>query len=73
MQFEGACHRAEQILNGTFPTDNLDEYTRILLEALQYVSQPDFVQAKLSPKEYEGKVKVWNERTSTSPMSNMHV
>ena len=31
MDFTGACARADAILEGTYPTDNLDEYTKILL------------------------------------------
>ena len=75
MDFTGTCHRAEQILDGTYPMEDVDELTKIFLEALQYVSaeDKDFISPKLTSEEYLGKVKVWNERTSTSPGSNQHL
>ena len=73
MDFTGACARADAILEGTYPTDNLDEYTKILLESLKYVSEPDKIQPYLTKEAFLAKVKVWDERTSTSPMSQMHL
>lgn len=88
MLFTGACHKAEAILNGTFTTDEelfppeattghvqLRELTRIFLEACAYVNNdiPNTISNKLTLEEYKGKIKVWDERTSTSPLTNMHL
>ena len=87
MEFTGACHRAEAMLNGTFvdslePPNNMDEreqnmweLSKIFLEACQYVntSVKDKIQHFISQEEYEGKIKAWDERTSTSPGTNMHL
>ena len=87
MEFTGASWRAEAMLNGTF-ADNLDppefanerekhlwELSKIFLEACQYVktSVKDTIQHNLSQEEYEGKIKAWDERTSTSPGTDMHL
>jgi hypothetical protein len=51
----------------------LHPLTGTLLEALQYVTKPDSITCALSLEEYNGKLRVWDERTSTSPCSNMHL
>ena len=75
MEFTATCKRAEAILNGTFPTDNLDELTKIFLEALKFVSDDDIdaIPPDLSSEEFLGKIKAWKESTSTSPGTNMHL
>ena len=73
MNFEGSCLKAEAILNGTMDTINMDPLTTLFIEVLQYTSEPGVVDAKLTAEEFEGKVKAWDERTSTSPASNMHL
>ena len=73
MDFDRACHRAEAILEGFYDTSNLDPLTTIFIEALTYVSDPGTITAGLTLQEYQGKIKVWDERTSTSPLSNMHL
>lgn len=73
MKFTGACHEAEAILNGTYDTANLEPMTQLFLDALQYVTDPDTVTSGLTLEEYKGKLKVWDERTSTSPGTNMHL
>ena len=87
MEFTGACHRAEAMLDGTFtdsldPPENMDErehnmweLSKIFFEACQYVksSVKDTIQHYISPEEYKGKIKAWDERTSTSPGTNMHL
>ena len=45
----------------------------IFLEPLQYVTTPDTITATISIQDYKGKIQAWDERTSTSPMSNMHL
>ena len=44
----------------------------MLLDNFKYATQPGVIPA-LSPEEYKGKLKVWDEGTSTSPTSNMHL
>jgi len=73
MDFEGSCAKAEAILNGTYPQGDLNEPTRWLLDNLQYVSEPNAVQATLTRSDFIDKIKVWNERTSTSPLTNVHL
>ena len=55
------------------PPAQLDPLTEIFLEALKFVSNIDAIPPQLTLKEYMGKLKVWDERTPTSPKSNMHL
>ena len=75
MDFTGACHRAEAILNGTYPTDHLDEFTRILLEAFQYKDQdqPEVIEPTITRQDFLGKIKAWSEKTTTSPGTKVHL
>jgi hypothetical protein len=87
MLFEGACHRAEALLEGTFTADeslfpqevadptSLLHLMKIFMDACKYV-HPDIkneISGDLSLEEYKGKIKAWDKRTSTSPGSNMHL
>ena len=47
--------------------------TQLLLACLQYISPPDVISASISKEEYKGKLKAWDESTSTSPTTNMHL
>ena len=74
MDFEGTCAKAEAILNGTYDLTQVDETTQWLLEHLRYVENSrDAVDWKLSSSDLEGKIKVWTEKTSTSPVTNVHL
>ena len=87
MEFTGACHCAEAMLDSTFvdnlepPTDMTEqehilwELSTIFCEACQYVktSVKDTITHTISQEEYKGKIKSWDERTSTSPGTNMHL
>ena len=74
MDFEGTCHKAESILNGTYNTDNMDEATKWLLEHLKYtVGSKEAIESKLTEGEFQGKIKAWDERTSTSPITGVHL
>jgi rubrerythrin len=74
MDFEGTCAKAEAILAGTFQApEELDDTTEWLLDSLQYVTESNAVEWRLTEEEFKGKVKVWNERTSTSPITNVHL
>ena len=88
MLFTGTCHIAEAILNGNYTSNEdlfpphsddgyprLRELTRIFLDACNYVEESvkDSIPYTLTAAEYKGKITNWNERTSTSPCSNMHL
>ena len=74
MDFEGSCAKAAAILNGTYDTSNLDEATTWLIEHLKFVAgSEDAIDAELSASDFKGKVKAWDERTSTSPASDVHL
>ena len=49
------------------------ELLQNLLDSLQYKSPPDAIPYYISEEEYKGKLNAWDERTSTSPTSNMHL
>jgi hypothetical protein len=53
--------------------DPVNRLTRTFLENLKFHAKPDQITAALTLKEYKGKLKVWDERTSISPVSNMHL
>ena len=86
VEFTGACQQAEAMLDGTFidcldPPEQMTErdhtmwkLSNIFFEACQYVKT--LVKDKLhhsSWEEYEGNIKAWDVRTSTSPGTNMHL
>ena len=73
MEFEGTCEKADRILTGTYDTSDLNEATQWLIDNLQHVTALDSVDHTLTKEEFEGKIKAWNERTSTSPKSNVHL
>ena len=53
--------------------ENTPPLVQLLLDSLQYTSTPDAIPAPLTEDEYKGKIKAWNEGTSTSPTTNMHL
>ena len=46
---------------------------QLLLDSLQYASSPDAITPDLTEAEYKAKIRAWDEATSTSPTSNMHI
>ena len=74
MDFAAADERANQILSGTYDCTELDDMTTALIECLQSVvgGQP-VVSSTLVKDELLGKIKAWNERTSTSPLTGVHL
>jgi hypothetical protein len=52
---------------------DLDALSLLFMEAMQYKTTRDLISSTLSLSEYKGKLKIWDERTSTSPSSNMHL
>ena len=74
MAFEASCHRAEQILTGSLPPGQLDDMTQALLDCFAYVGGPEpAVEATMTRDDLLGKIKAWHERTSTSPVTNVHL
>ena len=74
MLFTAACEKAEQILTGTFDSSQMDELTAALLDCFSYApGAGPAVEANLTLEDFLGKIKVWMERTSTSPITNVHL
>jgi hypothetical protein len=78
--FTGTEPEAEALLAGNFTaslpdTDQADisELTTAFLSHLQYSTAPDAIAPQLTFEEYKGKVKAWDEKTSTSLGTNMHL
>ena len=44
-----------------------------LVENYRYATAPDAIPAELTPKEYRGKLKAWDETTSMPPTMDMHL
>ena len=51
----------------------LPEMTQLLIDSFKYATKPDIIPPELTKEEYKGKLKVWDEGTSTSPTSHMHL
>ena len=74
MDFDAACDKADQILTGTFDTSELDPMTEDLLEAFHHAVDGEVtVDANLTAPDFLAKIKVWDERTSTSPLTDVHL
>ena len=53
--------------------DEVPDLVQLLIDSFKYTTKPDEVPPEITQEEYRGKVKAWDERTSTSPTSNMHL
>ena len=74
MKFTAACDLAEQTLTGTLDTTDLDDMTTDLMECFQYSLNPaPAVKAQMTVEDLTGKIKAWLERTSTSPLTQVHL
>ena len=51
----------------------IPELIQKLVDSFAYVTTPDVIPYELTPEEYKAKLKVWDENTSTSPTTNMHL
>ena len=78
----GTCIQADGDSDSTEPhprgplhlqCEDTSPLVQLLLDSLQYTSRPDFISEQLTEEEYKGKIKAWNESTSTSPTTNMHL
>ena len=74
MNFDAACDRAEQILAGTYNTNELDDTTAAILDCFKSVVNGEVaVPYELSESALLGKIKAWSEKTSTSPLTGIHL
>jgi len=75
MDFDGCDAKAEAILSGTYDTSELStEAERWVVDSLRYiVGSKEAVSSEITAEEILGKLKAWDERTSTSPISNVHL
>jgi hypothetical protein len=66
--------KAEQILTGTYPTQQLDTTTQWIVDHLQYVvGSKEAIKGSITEDEFLGKLQAWDERTSSSPMTTIHL
>ena len=74
MDFDAACDKADQILTGTFDASELDPMTEDLLKSFQHAVDGEVtVDATITVEDFLAKIKVWDERTSTSPLTDVHL
>jgi hypothetical protein len=74
MDFTACCDKAEAILNGTYNTQELDAATEWIVEHMKYILESkDAITHDISTEEFVNKLKAWDERTSTSPLTNVHL
>jgi hypothetical protein len=74
MDFDACCEKAEAILTGTYTTEELDTATKWVVDNMQYITESqEAISYEITEAEFMGKLKVWDERTSTSPMTNVHL
>ena len=52
---------------------HLPDLAQLLVDSLRLTTTPDVIAPEITAEEYRAKLKVWNECTSTSPTSNMHL
>jgi len=71
INFEASTATTDLILDGRFTHEDLNDTTSLLIDHLQRVSVPA-VNSRLTLSEFEGKIKSWTEKTSTSP-SGVHL
>ena len=73
INWEASTYESELILEGdTPPDDQLDEIQQLMLSHFQRTTDLDKITAELTEEEWIGKMKIWNEATTTSP-SGLHL
>ena len=71
--WEANTQQAELVLLGEYDEEELDDIAQLLLDNLHQV-QPEEAEAQMLTREqFIGKMKVWRETTSTSPVSKRHL
>jgi hypothetical protein len=73
MEFTGVSEMADAILDGTFITpEEVPQVVKFLIEHLKARSE-EAVDPIIADEQMEGKIKSWDERTSSSPLTNFHL
>jgi hypothetical protein len=72
--FCGDGNSSEDILQGEYDTTGLDDNVALLIQHLQQTAEMAALDScpSITENEYSGKVRAWNESTSTSP-SGLHL
>jgi hypothetical protein len=73
IDWAASTYSSEMILEGIEPTDEeISQIERLMLSQFKRTTALDSIKSELTEAEWLGKMKVWNESTSTSP-SGMHL
>ncbi len=74
MSFCGDSSLADSVLEGTYQTDRYSESVKLLIQHLKQTHELASLQTypTISLEEFQGKLRVWRESTTTSP-SGMHL
>jgi exonuclease III len=72
--WEADTPSSEMLLDGNIPfsDDEIDNISKLFLEQFQRTTDLDSISAAITKEEWVGKMKVWNEATTTSP-SGLHL
>ena len=74
MKFSATCEMANSMLQGRFDTSQLNNPAlEWIVDNWTYVEGMKGVDYKMTVEDFKGKLKSWPERTSTSPISNIHL
>jgi hypothetical protein len=74
MDFEGGCNKPKAILTGTYATTEITTTKRWIVNNLTYViGNKDKIPEQMTQEDLINKLKTWDERRSTSPMTNVHL
>jgi len=73
--WEGTCAKADSILNGTFDVHQpgISQSTQWILQHLQRTVTDTTVPPDITTSDMLGKIKVWAEKTSTLPATQVHL
>ena len=67
LNWQASTDQAEYILQGNYDNQDLDSITSLILQHCRSITTLDSIPAPLTMDEFVAKLRVWNERTSTSP------
>ena len=71
--WEANTKQAELVLLGKYEEEELDDVAQLLLDNLQQVQLEEAEAQMITREQFIGKMKVWQETTSTSPVSKRHL
>ena len=66
-------HEAELVLKGKYTDDDITKVQQIFIDHLQRVTLTDKFVEKIMYEDMKRKMKLWRERTSTSPVVDVYV